>query len=67
MAVFLLEGRIHEERQADFCRKEASSPGFCRLLIGVEMQFIKYVKRKRGHHLHARLPLNKRILTPITN
>ena len=26
MAVFLLECREDEERQADFCRKEASSP-----------------------------------------
>ena len=28
MAVFLLECREDEERQADFCRKEASSPLF---------------------------------------
>ena len=26
MAVFLLDCREDEERQADFCRKEASSP-----------------------------------------
>ena len=26
MAVFILECRENEERQADFCRKEASSP-----------------------------------------